>query len=272
MRVTPLRQWSPTAWISIASLWAAISGGLFLHGYWGFYGIEFWQYIGFTDVVQATLGVLIILVVVLAFTVALAIFYFPLDFLLDRLLEKLISLGKLSRTNTRRVLLVFGVLWITALLLIGYSYGPDFVRAFFARGLRANIVFGSICVVCLGAVLLALNEHLSALSPKLIVRIVFHAVILFPLVVPPLFGIAVAQMRHRRMLENDPALSRITARNFKEPTAFPSKRGYFVVGGLKDTVFLFDCDRRRILATSSAEIRMVELTPLLPSHVFGWPR
>ncbi len=272
MQVTPLRQWSPATWLSIASLWSAISGGLYLHGYWGFYGIEFWQFIGFTEVVQVTLGVLIILLLVLASTIALAIFAFPLDYLFDKILERLFPAGRFSNTTTRRILLFMGGVWVTAILLVVYAYGSEFLRDFLARGLRANILVGAICVVCLGAVLLGLNKHLWPLSPKLVVRIAFHTVILFPVIIPPLFGVAVAQLRHRRMLENDPALPRITARNFKEPTAFPSKRGYFVVGGLKDTVFLFDCDRRRILATSSAEIRMVELPPILPSRVYGWPR
>src|SRR5687768_13076044 len=97
MKISSFRDWSVANWISLITGWAAVSGALFLHGFWGFFGIEFWNYIGFTEIVQTTFGIVILLPLLLFPILILVLIYGLLAYGIEKTFLKAFSRFKHRR-------------------------------------------------------------------------------------------------------------------------------------------------------------------------------
>src|SRR5688500_16076642 len=61
MKVKPVEQSTWSQLLGFASVLAVLAASLFHHGFYGYFGIHFWEYIGLSDIVTTSLGVLLLL-------------------------------------------------------------------------------------------------------------------------------------------------------------------------------------------------------------------
>lgn len=259
MKIKPLATWTVAEIATGASAIALGSGSLGLHGYWSYFGVSFWEYVGAADILQASAG--IIVTGTLAAAVAAGLFaavsiIMHAAFIAARLLR---LPGVVDRSELVSLCIAGAVFGSAVGLFVSYTTEPYLAR----------ILSGyAITVVLLLAYVLSSVRLFVPLARSQMVRASALCIMLGPLIFAPVFGYRNANRVHMAALGIiSVPVEHVRKEALSSPSLFPSKEGYFVIGQLRDNVFMLDRGRGRVVAVLADEILKREAPmPVLPGR------